>query len=135
MNAPLQIMILDDEPIVGKRLAPVLAKIGAEVEVFEDPRLALERIQQKTFDIVITDVRMEHVSGIEILEKVKARSERSKVIMITAYATVELAREALGKGAFDFVAKPFRRNSLGDVVIRAAEALGLRETSSQDPSS
>ena len=135
MSNGASVMILDDEPIVGKRLAPVLAKIGAEVEVFEDPRLALERIQQKTFDIVITDVRMEHVSGIEILEKVKARSERSKVIMITAYATVELAREALGKGAFDFVAKPFRRNSLGDVVIRAAEALGLRETSSQDPSS
>lgn len=135
MNEPLQIMILDDEPIVGKRLAPVLAKIGAEVEVFVDPRLALERIQQKTFDIVVTDVRMEHVSGIEVLEKVKARSERSKVIMITAYATVELAREALGKGAFDFVAKPFKRNSLGEVVIRAAQALGFREISSKDSQS
>jgi DNA-binding NtrC family response regulator len=135
MKAPLQIMILDDEPIVGKRLAPLLAKIGAEVEVFEDPRLALERIRQKTFDIVVTDVRMEHVSGIEILEEVKARSERSKVIMITAYATVELAREALSKGAFDFVAKPFKRDSIGEVVIRAAEALGLREISSRDSSS
>jgi DNA-binding NtrC family response regulator len=126
METKLQILILDDEPIVGKRLGPALRKIGAEVDVFEDPHQALKRIQEKTFDVVVTDIRMEDVDGIEILEKVKARSGHTKVIMITGYATVEVAREALAKGAFDFIAKPFKPNDLREVVLRAAEALGFK---------
>jgi DNA-binding NtrC family response regulator len=126
MEAKLQILILDDEPIVGKRLGPALTKMGGEVEVFEDPHQVLRRIQEKIFDIVVTDIRMEGVDGIEILERVKARSERTKVIMITGYATVEVAREALGKGAFDFIAKPFKPNDLREIILRAAEALGFQ---------
>ena len=64
---------------------------------------------------MVTDIRMEDIDGIEILEKVKARSDHTKVIMITGYATVEVAREALGKGAFDFIAKPFKPNDLREV--------------------
>ncbi len=126
MENKLQILILDDEPIVGKRLGPALTKMGSEVEVFEDPRQVLRRIEEKTFDIVVTDIRMEEVDGIEILEKVKAKSDHTKVIMITGYATVEVAREALGKGAFDFIAKPFKPNDLREVIVRAAEALGFK---------
>jgi len=126
MENKLQILILDDEPIVGKRLGPALTKMGGEVEVFEDPRWALERIQEKTFDIVVADIRMENINGIEILERVKSRSDHTKVIMITGYATVEVAREALGKGAFDFIAKPFKPHDLREVIIRAAEALGFK---------
>ena len=126
MEGKIQILILDDEPIVGKRLGPALAKMGGEVEVFEDPHRALERIQEKTFDIVVTDIRMEDIDGIEILEKVRARSDHTKVIMITGYATVEVAREALGKGAFDFIAKPFKPNDLREVILKAATALGFQ---------
>ena len=126
MEEKLQVLILDDEPIVGKRLGPALAKMGGEVEVFENPHQALKRIQEKTFDIVVTDIRMEDIDGIEILEKVKAKSGQTKVIMITGYATVEVAREALGKGAFDFIAKPFKPNDLREVIIRAAAALGFK---------
>jgi len=126
MENKLQILILDDEPIVGKRLGPALTKMGGEVEVFEDPRWALERIQEKIFDIVVADIRMENINGIEILERVKSRSDHTKVIMITGYATVEVAREALGKGAFDFIAKPFKPHDLREVIIRAAEALGFK---------
>jgi DNA-binding NtrC family response regulator len=126
MENKLQVLILDDEPIVGKRLGPALAKMGGEVEVFENPRRALERIQEKTFDIVVTDIRMEDIDGIEVLEKVKAKSEHTKVIMITGYATVEVAREALGKGAFDFIAKPFKPNDLREVILNAAAALGFK---------
>jgi DNA-binding NtrC family response regulator len=126
MENKLQVLILDDEPIVGKRLGPALAKMGGEVEVFENPRRALERIQEKTFDIVVTDIRMEDIDGIEVLEKVKAKSEHTKVIMITGYATVEVAREALGKGAFDFIAKPFKPNDLREVILKAAAALGFK---------
>jgi DNA-binding NtrC family response regulator len=126
MEQKMQVLILDDEPIVGKRLGPALMKMGCEVESFEDPKKALQRIEEKTFDVVVTDIRMEDIDGIEILEKVKARSDHTKVIMITGYATVEVAREALGKGAFDFIAKPFKPNDLREVVYRAAEALGFK---------
>ncbi|MEW6184736.1 MAG: response regulator [Thermodesulfobacteriota bacterium] len=126
MEQKVQILILDDEPIVGKRLGPALMKMGCEVESFEDPKKALQRIEEKVFDIVVTDIRMEDIDGIEILEKVKATSDRTKVIMITGYATVEVAREALGKGAFDFIAKPFKPNDLREIVQKAAEALGYK---------
>jgi DNA-binding NtrC family response regulator len=126
MENKVQVLILDDEPIVGKRLVPALAKLGCEVESYEDPKKALERIEAKTFDIVVTDIRMEEIDGIEILEKVKEKSDHTKVIMITGYATVEVAREALGKGAFDFIAKPFKPNDLREVIVRAAEALGFK---------
>lgn len=120
----LQIMLVDDEPIVGKRLKPALAKYGLEVEVFEDASLALKRLNEKEFDIVVTDVRMEDVDGIQVLETVLARSERTKVIIITGYATVEIAREALVKGAFDFIAKPFKPGDLRAAIDKAAKSLG-----------
>jgi len=124
MTQNLQIMLVDDEPIVGKRLKPALAKYGLEVEVFEDSTLALKRLEEKEFDIVVTDVRMEDVDGIQVLETVLARSERTKVIIITGYATVEVAREALVKGAFDFIAKPFKPGDLRAAIHKAAKSLG-----------
>lgn len=123
MEAPLQVMVVDDEPIVGKRLKPALEKGGYDVEVFESGGDALKRLENKDFDIVVTDVRMEDVDGIQVLERVLARSDRTKVIIITGYATVEVAREALAKGAFDFIAKPFKPNDLRAIIERAAEAL------------
>jgi DNA-binding NtrC family response regulator len=119
----LQILVLDDEPIVGKRLKTALEKNGHVVEVFEDSRLALSRLDERDFDIVVTDVRMEEVDGIQVLEHVLERSERTKVIVITGYATVEVAREALAKGAFDFIAKPFKPDDLRQVIKKAAETL------------
>jgi CheY-like chemotaxis protein len=125
-STPLSVMVLDDEPIVGKRLKPVLEKAGFAVECFEDPRQALARIAEKEFDIVVTDLRMEGVGGITILEHVMAHCPRTRVILITGYATVEVAREALVKGAFDFIAKPFKPRDLQAVVAKAALSLGHR---------
>jgi DNA-binding NtrC family response regulator len=119
----LQILVLDDEPIVGKRLRTALEKNGHAVEVFEDSRLALRRLDERDFDIIVTDVRMEEVDGIQVLEHVLERSARTKVIVITGYATVEVAREALAKGAFDFIAKPFKPDDLRQVIKKAAESL------------
>ena len=120
----LQVMILDDEPIVGKRLKPVLEKSGFEVEFFENPTQALARLKEKEFDIVVTDVRMEEVDGIQVLEHVMEVCKNTRVILITGYATVEVAREALVKGAFDFIAKPFKPRDLTAVVNKAALSLG-----------
>lgn len=120
----LQVMILDDEPIVGKRLKPTLTKAGFEVEFFESPTEALSRLAEKEFDIVVTDLRMEEVDGIHVLEHIMERCKNTRVILITGYATVEVAREALVKGAFDFIAKPFKPKELTAVVNKAALSLG-----------
>jgi DNA-binding NtrC family response regulator len=125
MSGQLKLLLLDDEPIVGKRLKPALTKVGCEVEVFENPRQALKRIEEKEFDIVVTDIRMAEVDGIEVLEQVKKKSSRTKVIIITGYAMMETAREAMEKGAFDFIAKPFEPDELRAVIARAAETLGF----------
>ncbi len=94
------------------------------MEVFEDPRKALERIDQKEFDIVVTDIRMDEVDGLQVLQHVRKASERTKVIMITGYAMMAVAREAMEKGAFDFIAKPFKPDDLRKVIAKAAKALG-----------
>lgn len=117
-------MLIDDENIVGKRLKPALEKTGDLVETFQDGEQALARFNEMPFDIVVTDIRMEKMDGIEILEKVLARSSTTKVIIITGYATVEIAREALSKGAFDFIAKPFKPVDLREIIKRASKELG-----------
>jgi len=114
-----EILVLDDEEIVGKRLRTALEKSGYAVEVFQVSREAVARIAEKDFDIVVTDIRMEEIDGMEVLEHVLARSEKTKVIIITGYATVEVAREALTRGAFDFIAKPFKPDDLREVISRA----------------
>jgi CheY-like chemotaxis protein len=120
----LRIMILDDEPIVGKRLAPTLRKSGFEVEVFLNPNQALQRMDETEFDIVVTDFRMDEIDGIEVLEQILSKCQNTRVILITGYATVEVAREALMKGAFDFIAKPFKPKDLKAVINKAALSLG-----------
>ncbi len=123
MDDRLDILVLDDEPIVGERLRPALEKKGHQVEIFVDPYRALERIAAKEFDIVVTDIRMDKIDGIQVLEGVTARSKRTKVIMITGYATLEVARESLTKGAFDFIAKPFKLKEMRTAIEKAADAL------------
>ena len=122
-DANIQIMVLDDEEIVGKRLKTALEKADYDVEIFQDSRLAVERIAEKDFDIVVTDIRMEGIGGMGVLERVIQKSSRTKVILITGYATVEVAREALTRGAFDFIAKPFKPEDLRKVIARAVKEL------------
>lgn len=122
----LRVMIVDDEPIVGKRLKPSLEKHGFEVEAFLDPSEALARLKERDFDIVVTDFRMEELDGIQVLTHVMEECPDTRVILITGYATVEVAREALVKGAFDFIAKPFKPKELQAVINKAALSLGHR---------
>lgn len=123
MQEKFEVLLLDDEPIVGKRLKPALEKEGYIVEVFDNPEKALERIKQKEFDIVVTDICMQPIDGMDILQKVTEKSKRTKVIIITGYAMMELARNAMEKGAFDFIAKPFTPKVLRDVLAKAANNL------------
>jgi DNA-binding NtrC family response regulator len=128
MQRPLEIVLADDEAIVRKRLKLALEKDGYRVEVYEDGSDVLRRLREKTFDIVVTDLRMEDVDGIRVLQETIAQSSRTKVIIITGYATVEIAREALAKGAFDLIAKPFKPNDLREIIERAASELKQQKT-------
>ncbi len=125
MKNKLNVLLVDDEKIVGNRLKPALVKVGCEVEVFEDPEIALNRIGEKEFDIIVTDIMMEGVNGIQILEAALKKADRTKVIVITGYANVTLAREAMDKGAFDIIEKPFRPSDLRTIVASAAKDLGF----------
>jgi DNA-binding NtrC family response regulator len=128
MSETRKILILDDEPIVGERLKTLLVKDGHLVEVFTDPRLAVERLEEKTFDIIISDIRMREIDGIQVMNHVFQKSKKTKVILITGYATLELARESLTKGAFDFIAKPFKSKEIRTTIGRALEALNNEES-------
>ena len=114
-----RILILDDEPIVCKRLKPAFEKLGYEVEVFTSSSDAMARIKEQDFDIVITDLKMEGVDGMEFLSAVKERSPSTEVIVITGFATMETAKESFQKGVFDFVAKPFKISEIREVVKKA----------------
>ena len=120
----LKILILDDEPIVGKYLKPALSKYGINAEIFQDPDRALARMNETGFDIVVTDIRMKGIDGLKVLEWIRSRFARTKVIVITGYSSREVEREALTKGAFAFITKPFKPRDLRLAIHKAAKALG-----------
>jgi DNA-binding NtrC family response regulator len=126
MDEAVNIIVIDDEPIVCERLKPALEKAGLSVETYTESRAAQRRLEEKTFDIVVTDLKMKDLDGIQILKNVKASSPGTVVIIITGFATVELAREALKIGAYDFIAKPFKIRSLRDLVVKAAREMGKK---------
>lgn len=120
-NKPNRLLIIDDEQIVGRRLKHVFSKIGFEVEVFTDAQEALEEISKKAFDVVITDLKMDKIDGIEILGHVKSMSPDTQVIIITGYASEETSSVAYKRGVFEFLAKPFRLDTLKQIILRALE--------------
>jgi DNA-binding NtrC family response regulator len=122
-NTELRVLVIDDEPIVCKSLKLTLGRSGFAVEAFEDPTLALNRFDEENFDIVVTDVVMGDVDGIQVLNYVKKKTPDVRVIIMTAFAHMHLAREAMERGAFDFIAKPFRAEEIRGIVARAAAEL------------
>jgi len=121
MNAKkLRILVLDDEPIVCKRLQPALEKLGYEVDTFTQSLEALHQIQQTDYDIIITDLKMKGLDGMRFLDLAKKRSPVTEVIVITGFATLETAKESFQKGVFDFIAKPFKLSEIQEVVTKAA---------------
>jgi DNA-binding NtrC family response regulator len=124
LSKSASVMILDDEPIVCQRLRSTLEKADLDIETFTDPNAALQRITEKQFHVLITDLKMRELDGIEILKWVQKVSPDTKVIIITGFATVEKAKEALKMGAYDFIAKPFRLSVIRDLVTKA---LGLKQ--------
>ncbi len=118
----ITLVIIDDEPIVGRRLKQVFTKMGYKVEIFTNPLEAVKYMENNPFDIVVTDFKMEEIDGMEVLRRAKELNPDSRVIIITGYAKPETAKEAFKSGVFDFMVKPFRLEELKNAVNRAAEA-------------
>jgi DNA-binding NtrC family response regulator len=116
----LKVMVLDDEPIVCKRLQPALEKLGYEVETYISSEEAMRRIQETEYDIIVTDLKMKGIDGMQFLQEAKKRSPKTEVIVITGFATMDTARESFQKGVFDFIAKPFKLGEIQEVVNKAA---------------
>lgn len=123
MDKKFTIMVIDDEPIVGKRVKRMFEKRGYEVEAFTDGGKALARLSEKTFNAVITDLKMGNVDGMTILTTVREQYPDTKVIIITGVGKWLTATEAFEKGAFDFIIKPFKFEELESAVKKVEEEL------------
>ncbi len=117
----LRILVLDDEPIVCKRLKPAFQKYGYEVETFTDSAAALHRMTEAAFDVIITDLKMEGADGFQVLESARELLPQARIVVITGFATLDTAKESFHKGAFDFVAKPFKLGGIIECVRRLEE--------------
>ena len=116
------ILVVDDDYHMRVALSEALIKAGYEVRAAEDGRVAMESIKKSAYDLVITDVKMPYINGIDLLGRLKKEQCSVPVIVITAYGTVEHAVNAIKEGAFDYIQKPFDAETLYGIVQRA---LGL----------
>jgi DNA-binding NtrC family response regulator len=129
-----KILIVDDELIMRESLSGWLERDGHSVQTASSGEEALEKLNATRFDILLLDIKMEGMSGLEVLSKVKETDPDAAVVMITAYGSIPTAIEAMKNGAFDYMLKPFDPNELGVLIEKiiqhqeqAREVLYLKE--------
>ncbi|MFQ5692457.1 MAG: sigma-54-dependent transcriptional regulator, partial [Nitrospinota bacterium] len=119
MNSSRPILIADDDVGMREGLSRSLRREGYVVTLASDGEEALHQLQDRAFRMVITDLEMPGLKGLDVLKQVKKRTPAVPVVVITAYGSIGTAVEAMKEGAFDFLAKPFSNDALRDVVQRA----------------
>jgi DNA-binding NtrC family response regulator len=119
---PERLLVVDDEPNMLRLLKTILMdKTGYEVDTTNNPLEVSKMLEAKTYDLVISDLKMPLVDGIDLIGIVKKANPSLPIVIITAYGTLETAEEAVQKGAYDFITKPFRKESILITVKRALE--------------
>ena len=116
MEDLFKILVLDDEEIVVTRLKPALEKEGYTVEIFTDSRLAKEHLEKNQFDIVVTDLKMANIDGMQLFHYVKEKWPGTKVVLISGFATFKMAQDARNEGVYDVIAKPFKISQIKDLI-------------------
>jgi two-component system response regulator HydG len=127
MKGKNSILVVDDDLAHRTMLRTILTSWGHEVSEADDGSAAIEAVHRRPFDLVLMDIRMIRVSGIEALEEIKTFNPAIPVILMTAYASVETAVDALKKGAYDYLTKPLDFDELQLAIGRAMEHSHLRE--------
>ncbi|MFA6010124.1 MAG: sigma-54 dependent transcriptional regulator [Desulfobacteraceae bacterium] len=115
------ILVVDDELSMREFLDLMLVKAGYRVDCAESGKEALSKIGSRIYDLVLTDIRLGDLSGLDVLRAAKKRHNETVVILISAYATTETAVEAMNDGAYDYVPKPFDNNELKATIARALD--------------
>jgi DNA-binding NtrC family response regulator len=122
----LSILIVDDEEDILNVLKLILTKEGYQVDTALDGKQALQLFRKKSYDIVLTDLRMPEIDGMELLERIKEIRPETEVLIMTAYASVESAVLAMKKGAADYIVKPFLNEDVKMRIARVAEHIKLK---------
>jgi DNA-binding NtrC family response regulator len=123
--APLRILVIDDESVVGLSCQRILGPEGHEIECFQDPQAGLQAALSGDWDVVLVDLMMPGIGGMDILQQLKLSGIHSEIVIITGHATVESAVEAMRQGAHDYIGKPFSPAQLRIVVQKAWEHSSL----------
>jgi len=121
-----KILVVDDELSMRQFLEILLKKEGHEVVCMEEGGQALARFREESFDLVISDIRMPKMDGLELLKKIKEHRPQAAIIMITAYASPEDAIAAMKSGAYDYLTKPFKLKEIKNVIRNALAKAGER---------
>ncbi len=135
-----EVLVVDDEPQMLIAIHETLRRRGYAITTAGSAREALCRLRERYYHLVITDMRMPEMNGLELLKKVKASMPHTPVVLLTAYGTIQNAVDAMRQGAFDYLLKPFSAESLESVVRRALDTMPERDTGAsyeivtQDPS-
>lgn len=122
-----KILIVDDEESIRDFLSIMLKKEGYEITLAEDGQVALDLLKKKSFDMIISDLQMPRVEGMELLKKVKAQCSDTAFLMITAFGTTETAIEAMKLGAYDYIMKPFKADEVRLIVNKALRSKSLEK--------
>ncbi|MCS7286310.1 MAG: hybrid sensor histidine kinase/response regulator [Anaerolineae bacterium] len=127
MNAPVRVLVVDDEIGIREGCRRVLGPRGFEVDVAENGPVGLRKLRESRYDVLLLDIIMPGMSGMEVLHQARQIDPELICIVITGYATVELAVQAIREGAHDFIAKPFSADHLLQVINRELERRALRK--------
>ncbi len=127
MAKKISILIVDDEESVRDSLYNWFIEDGYRVECAEDAKKALSVLESESYDIILADIKMPGMDGLEMLKRIKALRKESIVIIMTAFATVDTAVQALKDGAFDYVTKPFDPDDLSHLIRNASKQISLTE--------
>ena len=127
MSEPATLLVADDDPGLRESLERTLSREGYRVVLASDGRAALERFQSGGIDLIVTDLKMPGLTGLELLRAAKTIAPDVDVILLTAFGTVEEAVKAMKDGAYDFLTKPFRREQLIKLIDKALERRELIE--------
>lgn len=127
MSVPEKILLVDDEAVALRNLRHILKSEDLDITAADNGTEALELISQTEFDVVLTDLRMAKVDGMKILQGCKRLRPLAEVIVITGYATVDSAIEAMKHGAYHYIPKPYRNEEVRKVVAEAVEKVRLKK--------